>query len=164
MPATFYTPDTLLLELHAALVPWLAARKGVVSIAADPYNFLELLADGPSGCRVVLHWGGETNPADDARTGCFPANRIEVGITGNLGLEARPEMALIAGNAVRPAFLETVAAVREVVRSHLFREDISTKFPLYKGCEPVVLPEGMPLRAYRLNFEITLGLPPIDQD
>ncbi|HTJ78536.1 MAG TPA: hypothetical protein VL357_06030 [Rariglobus sp.] len=163
MPTPYYTPDTFLLELYNALSPWAVSRKGVVSIAADPYNFLELLCDTPTGCRLVLHWEGETNPADDSRIGVFATNRFSVGVTGNLGLEASPEKSLIAGNAVRPAFLETVAAVREFLRAHVFAEAVSTKFPLYKGAEPVVLPEGMPLRAYRLNFEITLGLPPIDQ-
>lgn len=155
-----YTPDTLLLELHEDLSAFLAANRGALSVAAEMYDFLQLLTESPAGWRVVLLWEGEENPGDDAQAGCFPTQRFSLGVTANLGLTASPEIGLIKPSASRPALLQLVAAVRDYVRGHVFRGEVSTKYPLYKGADPVVLPDGMPLKAYRLRFELTVGLPP----
>jgi hypothetical protein len=161
MPAQPYTPDTLLLELHEDLSAFMAANRGHLSVAGEMYDFLQLLTESPAGWRVVLLWEGEENPGDNAEAGCFAANKFSLGVTANLGMTASPEIGLIKPSASRPALLQLVAAVRDWTRGHVFRQGVSTKYPLYKGADPVVLPDGMPLKAYRLRFELTLGLPPV---
>ncbi|WP_043588981.1 hypothetical protein [Geminisphaera colitermitum] len=157
-----YTPDALLAELHADLEPWLRANKGTLSVAADPYNFLELLADSPSAFRVVLHWAGEQNPSDQEGAGVFAPQKFDLGVTANLGLTATPEIALFkpGPNATRPPLLQLVAAVRDRVRGYTWPAGNTTRYMLYRGCDPVTLPDAMPLRAYRLQFQLTIGLPP----
>lgn len=154
-----YTPDTLLLELHEDLSAFMASNRGHLSVAAEMYDFLQILTESPAGWRVVLLWEGEENLGDNAESGCFPSQKFSLGVTANLGLTVSPEIGLIKPSASRPALLQLVAAVRDWTRGHVFREGVSTKYPLYKGADPVVLPDGMPLKAYRLRFELTTVLP-----
>lgn len=160
--ADYYTPDSLLSELRTELEPWVRAKKGDFSVARDPYHFLELLAESPAGFRVVLHWDGETNPGDDAQAGCFPAQKISLGLTANLGLTAKPDESLHKASAARPALLRLLADVRDRMRGYTFPDETTARFILYKGAEAIVLPDSaIPLAGYRLNFELTIGLPPV---
>lgn len=160
--ADYYTPDALLTELRADLEPWVAKKKGTVSIALDPYNFLELLAESPAGWRAVLHWEGEANPSDNAQAGCFCPQKISIGITKNLGLVAKKDEALVKSLLGNPAFLKLQADLRDRVRGYVWPEQTTERYMLYKGADPVSLPDGTPLAAMRLNFELTIGLPPVE--
>ncbi|HRJ48143.1 MAG TPA: hypothetical protein PKY38_12335 [Opitutaceae bacterium] len=163
MSAEYYTPDRLLNELQDELAPWVRAQKGALSIARDPFHFLELLAESPAGWRAVLHWDGETNPATEEQAGIFAPQRLSIGLTANLGLTAAPDQALVKATASRPALLVLLAGLRERVRGYVWPEGITNRFTLYTGCEPVILPEpAMPLAAYRLNFELIIALPPAE--
>ena len=163
MSAEYYTPDKLLGELHDELSPWVRTQKGTLSIARDPYHFLELLAESPAGWRAVLHWDGEINPSDEERAGVFARQRISIGITANLGLRFDTDSALVKSTAARPALLSIVAAVRERVRGYVWPEGITNEVTLYAGCEAVTLPEAdVPLAGYRLNFELIIALPPVE--
>jgi hypothetical protein len=162
MSATAYTPATLIGLVHDALKPWLVARKGLLAVAGDPYNFLELLAESPSGWRVTLHWAGEKNPGDNEHAGCFPINAFDVGISINPGLTATPDLAMFKPTADRSALLELVSDVRDFIRALNFAPGASTLRALYRGADPVALPNGVPLRAYRLQFEVQIGLDPVD--
>lgn len=160
---TYYTPDTMLAELERDLSPWVRSQKGVLSLARDPYHFLELLAESPAGWRAVLHWDGEANPGDDGRTGVFATQKLSLGLTKNLGLTAKPDEALVKKALANPAFLRLVALVRERVRSYVWPDEVTSRYTLYTGCDPVVLPDsGLPLAAYRLNFELSIALPPVE--
>jgi hypothetical protein len=161
--ADYYTPDALLTELRADLEPWVRAKKGDLSIARDPYHFLELLAESPSGFRVVLHWDGEANPGDDAQAGVFATQRISAGVTANLGLTAKPGEALHKPTANRAALLRLLADVRERLRSYVWPDETTARYMLYKGADAIVLPDsGVPLTGFRLNFELTIALPPVE--
>lgn len=161
--ADYYTPDALLGELRADLEPWVKQRKGELSVARDPYHFLELLAESPAGFRVVLHWDGETNPGDDALAGVFAAQKLSLGLTANLGLTAKPDEALHKPTASRAALLRILADVRDRVRGYVWPDETTARFILYKGAELIVLPDSaIPLAGYKLNFELTIGLPPVE--
>ena len=98
-----YTPDALLAELQGDFEPWVAARKGQLCLARDPWHFLELLAESPAGWRTVLHWDGEANPGDVPEAGDFCVQRLSLGVTANLGLTAKPDQSLVKATAARPA-------------------------------------------------------------
>jgi hypothetical protein len=145
------------------LASWVKAKKGELSVARDPYNFLELLAESPAGWRVVLHWDGETNPSDDAQVGVFAAQKISLGLTANLGLTAKPDESLHKPSPARAALLKILADVRERVRGKVWPDDITARYMLYKGTDAIVLPDSaIPLAGYKLNFELTIGLPPVE--
>lgn len=153
-------PEQLLQYLHDDLVPFVREHKGLLSIAADPYNFLELLGEAPSGWRLVLHWAGDENQSADTPA-AFLRNEFHVGITCNLGLTAKPGEAVMKkrpGNA--PSLLKLVQLTRARVRSLVFGAN-TTGQPSYLGCDPVVLPDGTPLAAYRLRFSLISADEPV---
>lgn len=161
--ADYYTPDALLTELRSDLEPWVRAKKGELSVARDPFHFLELLAESPAGFRVVLHWDGEANPGDEPQAGVFSAQRISLGVTANLGLTAKPGEALHKPTPNRAALLRIVADVRERARSYVWPDHTTARFMLYKGADAIVLPDsGVPLAGFRLTFELTIALPPVE--
>lgn len=163
MRAEPYTPAALLNELADDLKPWVEGKKGTLSVARDPYHFLELLAESPAGWRAVLHWDGDANLADDPQTGAFCPQKISVGVTANLGLTAEAGQSLRKASASRPALLTLLAEVRDRVRGYAWPDEITGRYSLYKGTEAIVLPDsGIPLAGYRLTFELLAALPPVD--
>ncbi|WP_414664901.1 hypothetical protein [Horticoccus sp. 23ND18S-11] len=161
--ADYYTPDAILTEMRADLEPWVRAKKGELSIARDPFHFLELLAESPASFRVVLHWDGESNPGDEPQAGVFAAQKISLGVTANLGLTAKPDEALHKATANRAALLRLLADVRDRARSYVWPDETTARYMLYKSADVIVLPDsGLPLAGYRLNFELTIALPPVE--
>jgi hypothetical protein len=159
---TAYTPDAIIAELRDDLTPWAKEKKGTVSVATDPYNFLELLAQSPVGFQVVLHWDGEALSGDEPQSASIAVQKISAGVTFNTGLTVNPSEALVKASPIRPALLKLLTQVRDRIRSYNFPADTTGQYLLYKGADPVVLPEGLPLAGFRLNFELTIGLPEID--
>lgn len=155
-------PDHLLNLLEEDLTPWVKELRGLLSVAADPWNFLELLAESPQGWRGVLHWDGDEALSENALGGCFVKNRFSFGVTCQKGLSARAEQAL---HKVRPggapSLLKLVGLARLRLRTFAFPADVSERFVRYAGCDPVVLPDGTPLAGYRLRFELTSHPEPV---
>jgi len=160
--AEHYTPEKILAELRDELTPWVRTGKGELSIALDPYNFLELLSQTPAGWRVVLHWNGEKNESQNPQAGDFCSQRLQLGITANLGLTAKPSESLVKPTPSRKALLRLVGEVRDRVRGYTWPDETTGRHALYKGCDPIVLPEGLPLAGYTLDFELLIALPPAD--
>ncbi|BET67207.1 hypothetical protein ASA1KI_21250 [Opitutales bacterium ASA1] len=157
-------PDTLLQTVHDDLAPWVRARRGLLSVAADPYQFLEVLAEAPQGWRAVLHWAGDESGGSHPLEGAFVDHELHLGISANPGLTIAADVALFgprAGNT--PAILRLVALARAHVRGLVLRtpEEDTEQYLHYRGCAPVVMPEGIPLRAYRLRFTVTAALTPV---
>jgi hypothetical protein len=159
------SPAELLTLVHDDLKVFVSTRGGVVSLAADPYNFLEQLAESPQGFKLVVQWAGDDNRTQSADEGVFADQLIEIGISVNTGLTLKPEAALIAtrpGGA--PALLALVEDVRFRIRSMVIsrplQQDCEPRFH-YLGAKPVVLPDGVPLRAYSLRLSITAAPTPV---
>ena len=135
-----------------------AQNNGYVSIARDPWHVLELLVESPAGFRIVLHWAGDSELGGDPRLPLV-TNNIEIIVSYNLGLTAVPDISLISAQASgRPALLDLVDQVRERVLSQEWPADITYGIAQYQSCEPVTLPDGMPLAAYRLRFGIDAAI------
>lgn len=157
-------PDQLLALLYEALKTWVGAQtgaKGEVFISRDPYQFLTLLAETPAGYRLVLGWDGDENQSDRAKL-AMGANvcsqRLSLAISGNLGLTADPGKAAILDTAARPALLHLLESVRVHVRGLTLPDTISSILFDYRGTETVVTPDGIPLAAWKMSFEILLAL------
>lgn len=149
-------PDQLVTLLEDDLTPWVKELKGQLTVADDPWNFLELLAESPVGWRGILHFDGDENKMGHPSEGCYLRNRFSFGISCQRGLTAKPLQALHkARPGGAPALLRLVALARLRIRSFALPADVSERFVRYAGSEPVVLPDGTPLAAYRLRFELT---------
>jgi hypothetical protein len=151
------SPADILKPLHTALTPWVAEKKGVLSIAKDPYHVLELLAESPVGHRVILAFAGDTGMGDQPQIPLAKAT-IEVVLSYNLGLTAKPDEALITARGDRPSLLALVHDVRMRVLGIRFPDEITDVHIAYGGCEPVVTPDGVPLAAYRMQFSLGYAL------
>lgn len=154
------SPEQLLQHLVDDLQPFVRERRGLLSVAADPYNFLELLGEAPSGWRCVVHWAGDENQSPDIPA-AFLRNEFHVGISCNLGLTAKPgEAAMKKRPGGAPSLVQLVQLTRTRIRELVF-PDGTTGQAAYQGCEPVVLPDGTPLAAYRLRFFLTSADEPV---
>ena len=155
-----YTPAELLDLYKTDLEAWCAENKAQLSLARDPYHVLELLAQSPAGMRLILHWAGDDN-AGEQDEAIGSVNRLEVILSYNLGLTAKPDLALLQAQVDRPALLTLISVVRNRVLS-LYVIDAETGARLSArsaGCETVTTPDGIPLAAYKLKFEFDAALP-----
>jgi hypothetical protein len=148
-------PDQILVYAKRAIDAIVRRNKGAVSIAKDPWNVLELLAESPAGFRCILHWAGDKLLGDQEELPLL-TSRLEVILSYNLGLTATAESALVEKSPLtdRPSLLRLVAIVRERVLQKLWPADFTEEQIRYVGTDPVGTPEGIPLAAYRLVFEL----------
>ena len=156
-------PDRIVELLTKAIEAWTKGdtlRRAKVLPARDPFDVLELLLVSLEKALIVVLWNGD-QPEDigqDADTGDVgPArNSIEVTVGCGLGLDASRDWRLILGKGDRKSVIGRVADVRAFVLSIHFPEADQTTLQrfAYRGCEPVVTPDGVPLAAYKLRFEI----------
>lgn len=149
-------PDQLITFLEADLAKFAKSEKGTLSLAADPLNFLELLAQAPGNCHLVLHWAGDENQSAAGLTVPFNRNEMHVGVTINFGLAAKPGEAAIKK---RPnggkSLLKLVQLTRERVRTLVHPDNTCDRHYTYLAADPAILPDGTPLSGYRLRFAIT---------
>ncbi len=159
-----YTPDVLtrLVRDHLKGLR-IAGMKPEISVAKDPWHVMEILMISPRGLRLVVHWGGE-DPLGDEPAAPLSTQRVDAIVGYALGLKATADAALIENAAERPSLLKIVADVRQRVLSMAFgAADASEGMFRYRGAEPVETPEGVPLAAYRLKFELDTTMPEIRQ-
>jgi hypothetical protein len=162
MSPTGLEPLDLLKLLEADLTPFVADRKGLLSIAAEPWDFLELLAERPNGWRAVLLWEGDDNTQDNALAGRFLKNTFSIGITCQKGLAVKAGEYLLKTRADGGlALLALVAEIRARVGSYIFPDNVSDRYPLYLGTAPLTLPDATPLAGYRLRFALVTTPEPI---
>jgi len=153
------SPTRILQALREDLAEYVAEQKGTTSVAKDPWQPIEILADRPTGFRVILLWAGDepdgSNELHEAE-GILPSVlcNVEVYVSLNLGLVRDPGTKLFEDDGATP-LVERVNEIRARVLSLAFEFDGETlgRFR-YRGCAPVVTPEGWPLTAYKLKFGI----------
>jgi hypothetical protein len=145
--------DQILAILKAALEAFLTGlgQPGLVSIARDPFNVFELLNNGPLNYRVVLHWAGDENISELPFVPLL-LHRLEVIFGYNLGLTARPDLALIQSVGSRPPLFEQLDNLRTTLLDLQFSSEQTGAYLEYQRCEPMVTPDGVPLAAYRMSF------------
>jgi hypothetical protein len=149
--------DEILSKLNGAVTTWAAANKATVSIARDPFHVLEILAESPAGFRVILHWAGDKNPSEILQM-AIARNDIEVIFSYNLGLTGKPDLALITGSTARPALLALLDDLRALILSIQYPDEETLVYCVYAGTEPFITPDGIPLAAYRMRFQLDSGI------
>jgi hypothetical protein len=156
------TPALLLQTLRTGLAAWAQTHRAALSIASDAWNALELLASGPASLRIILRWDGDSQDAD--QDAGIVKHKIAVIVSGARALLAQQGQHLVDGSAAtgKPLY-ESVSAVRAVVRSLEFPGGITSGALRYAGCQPFTTPEGVPIDAYELLFEIDASIP-IEQE
>ena len=145
--------DQIVSSIQAALQAFAQGLSpaGTVSIARDPFNVLELLAANPSGYRLILHWAGDENVSELPFVPLL-RHKIEVVFGSNLGLTAKPDLALVQQIGDRPALFAQVDNLRSLLLGLQFANDTTGGFLEYAGAEPLIIPDGVPLAAYTLKF------------
>jgi hypothetical protein len=159
-------PHQIVNHLKAKLDAWARGHRGQVSIAKDAWNVLELLAECPAGFRVIVHWAGDKNIGNQDGIENLPmvTALIQVTLSNNLGLTAKPEQALAENVPGRQMpLLKLIGLARERIFKITWPESIAESIR-YVGCDPVGTPEGVPLAAYVLTFELDHALPDYDSD
>jgi len=161
------SPEKLLAALQAYLDTFVEGW-GSVSLAGDPYNVYEQLTQGPNSTLIILHWAGD-EPAGSTRASPFAKNEIEVYVGRNRGLSLDPNENLVHTDIIdgqKPLFQE-VAEIREHLRAFQLNDmpdvaDIAHEPRLsYGGTGPVILPNGIPMAALRIRFNVNASLPNI---
>ena len=152
-------PDEILIAVEKDLKRFAESQPGVrarVQTATDPWHVLELLATGPNGRLIVVNWDGDTNISEFPQV-AINEERLEVIVGHNLGLTSDPGATLTRGTEERPGLMRFMYEVRQRVRRlTLDPENTSTCFE-YKGTEPMTMPDGIPLAAFKARFEITVS-------
>lgn len=147
------TPALLLKRTQADLEAWVAAIKGRVDVAADELHALLILADSPGGVRLVLAWAGEENLSPVPEV-FMVAQKVSVFVCASAGLSVAPGEMAHTATATRPALLDLVAQVRARMLSQKWDAETTAQLWEYKGAEVARMPDGIPLRAYRLTFTL----------
>lgn len=148
------SPADILSKLREHLKDWVARNKGTLSIAEDAWHVLELLGETPVGFRLILHWAGDRNAADDIDDG-IDNHQLEVIVTKNRGLMIKKGDNLLEPRA-GVALLTLIGQVKAKVKASfdLWEEGLTGGELEYRGCEVVTTPDGVPLDAYRLRWSL----------
>jgi hypothetical protein len=152
-----FSPDELVRAVDARLAAWTVPGYKIARyLAKDPWHPYEIIAAGPRGLCVILKWSGAVAFGDDeAEDLTLARQRLELFLSWNFGLAAKPEQALTLGDGERPSLLKTVALLIRRVREMDFKNESDVaRFFKWKATEEVVTPEGVPLAAYKITFEL----------
>jgi hypothetical protein len=149
------TITKILAALVFALKTWSTNQNigAQVTIARDPFHVLEILAASPEGFRLVVHWAGDTNISEVDELP-LSENELQVILSYNLGLTARPDMALLKGPQDRPSVLDQVDALRGFILGVQYPTIQTGTYAVYGGTKPFVTPDSIPLAAYVLTFKL----------
>lgn len=157
---TRLSPADILGRIEKGIKPWCDAHRVKPSLATDSWNVLELLAQSPSGLRVILHWNGDDDAGGHESAGIVD-NVVEVIVSHNRGLLAAPGANLVHGIAGQPPLYTTLSDLRAVLRSLTWPDGIASKRLFYKGTKPVTAPDGLPLDAMKMTFGLVAGIPAV---
>jgi hypothetical protein len=158
------SPAAVLNHLRAELKPWAesAGVRAQLSIARDPFEVIEVLGANPPGLQIVLIWEGDEDFLNIPEAGII-RHRLAVVVSMNRGLRLWRGENLATAYGNQPALLERVDEVRQRCRLLRFPPEVTDQILLYKGADPEVTPDGLPLDAYRLRFHLTAALPHLQQ-
>lgn len=151
-------PNEIVLAIKDHIEPWAKARKGNVSVANNPFEALELLAQSPAGFRVVILWEGDEDATGQPLVGIVN-NNISLIVSANRGLRIWNGENLHKPYGDQPALLDLLTELRIMVRDQVWPDVVSEGAMLYLGADPEITPEGYPLDAYRLRFRLTTVIP-----
>ena len=155
------TNITILQAVYSDLASWAGPLAGEVSASGTFVESMEVLLAKPTGFLVIIEWQGEEASTEDEWTGVMRAE-LGVYVAVNVGLQVKPGAGVWMSPAGR-TLLERTNAVRDRIREITFPDDQdTTRIFNYRGSKQVLLPDGTPLRAFRLEYDIHYALPEVD--
>jgi len=149
------TAAEIIQTLRADLEPYVAAKRGAVSVARDPYHVIELLYLTPDGFLVVINFAGDEDLGQSRFTGVARL-KLDVIVSQQRGLAAEPGIELLESSEPGddPLFI-LVSKIRARCRAIQFPDDGTTSGKLwFKRSSVVPGPDNTQFNAYRLEFEI----------
>ena len=120
---------------------------------------LEGLFDSPAGFLVILTPGEESTQGDAIDEIQVVAAGISIVVAHRLPPTAAPSQGLYESVAGLPPFLDLIAQIRDTLRAMPMPAGATTGRWRYNGRRAVEL-DGLPMPAFRLEFEIDAALPP----
>ena len=131
--------------------------KGIVSIAGDQFEVLELLGEAPGRFRVILSWVGE-KPAGKHKDTPVVEHEFRIIVSHNRGLAILRGESQVIGRAGQASLLTHANEVRDRLRRLLFPEGDTEGTMTYGGCDPIEIDDRQ-LDAYALTFRLKAAIP-----
>jgi|GEM_PF-1368595 len=153
-------PNDIILNLRDGLKVYTDAQKGVLSIANNPFEVIELLAESTPRFRIVILWEGDED-ATGQPLAAIVRTTVAVVVSQNRGLRLYKGESVMKDTESQTSLLTHLDAIRALVRAYRFPPETSDESFLYLGCAPEVTPEGFPLDAYRMRFRLHNSLPAV---
>jgi len=148
----------LLLTLHGDLKPFIeATHKGKLTVSGTYVETIDVLSVSPASFLCILEWLGEEAQDPENDLG-IARQEIALYLAINPGLAIKKgEVLWLSENG--KTLLERCNQIRDRVRQIRLRDDEENDRTFtYRECRQVVTPDGIPLRAYRLLFNIDNAL------
>lgn len=136
---------------------WARQNGGTPFLARDPAEPYELIAGmGPSDFRVVVNWAGDKEFGGNVLQH-LDKHSIEVWIGRGRGLAADPNRSLVYSDGQQKALLDLVEACKQRVLEMKFPAEVTRKYTVYMGTDPVTTPDGISMAAYKLSFNLDVA-------
>lgn len=148
--------DELLRKIAADLEKAFPAY--AVRIAEDPDEALGLLCEDASGGRIIVSWEGDEPFPSAPRAGEIAGARIALTVTRSKSLSPAPGSTLIGESGER-SFLRAVGEIRARLLAYEGSSDSTDRRFRYKGIELVILPDGIPIAAFRIRADLWVAIP-----
>jgi len=149
------TLSAMLNLVRDALEPWTKTKAGAFKVARDPWQPYEIMSAGSKGIIVSLGWIGE-RVVDAGQHSPLAAGTIELVLGAPMGLTQETDANLHRPVGDRPAVVDLVdELIAEVSKIAIPGSTTTAHFFEYLGTEPLTLPNGVRLAAYRLTFQVT---------
>jgi hypothetical protein len=136
---------------------WAREHGGIPFLARDPAEPYELIAGmGPTEFKVVLNWAGDKEFGGNVLQH-LDKHTIEVWIGRGRGLAADPNKSLVYADGQKQALLDLVESCKQRVLELRFPREVTRKYTVYVGCDPVTTPDGISMAAYKLSFTLDVA-------
>lgn len=136
---------------------WALQHGGTAFLARDPAEPYELIAGmGPNDFRVVVNWAGDKEFGGNVLQH-LDRHTIEVWIGRSRGLAADPNRSLVYADGQQKALLDLVEACKQRVLELKFPKEVTRKYTVYVGTDPVTTPDGISMAAYKLSFTLDVA-------
>lgn len=139
-----------------AVAPWVKEQGGVLTVAKDPWHGYEIISAGSPGLLLVLGYGGR-DKVDGAPGNPLAQKRIELLLGNGMGLDIETGRAAFQQTGPRAPLVDLMDDLtQKVCEIDMQEKSAGTTGPrfIFEGDEPVELPNGIRLAAYRLRFTI----------
>jgi hypothetical protein len=158
MAATLNQVDLFNL-IKGDLAPYLATLGGLLSIARDPWEVQELLAEAPGRFRVILAWDGE-DTLGDHRSGIV-AHKFKAIVSHNRGLALIKGTNLSLNRATDAPLMTLANQVRDRMRTMAFQNNPTSILLQYQGADLVKVDtqtQSLQLDAYELRWRFPAAI------